>query len=125
MSGTIRTERNPHAIGYGIFLRSQDGASEGSMLGVASLWHAEEPKVEVSATPALYELGYILHPDAWGKGYATEAVVALLKLRGSTKVLGKVHVPNFGSKRVLEKAGFVETGQNMEPRGMVSTYMLY
>ncbi|MGX2997026.1 GNAT family N-acetyltransferase [Streptomyces sp. JNUCC 64] len=55
-------------------------------------------------------LGYLLRPDAWGKGYATRAVSGLLALvqdvRPLTVVRAKHHQDNPASGRVLLKAGF-------------------
>lgn len=56
------------------------------------------------------EVGYHLHPAAWGLGYATELVAACMGLADG--VLDLPHVSAFArrenaaSRRVLEKAGF-------------------
>lgn len=64
------------------------------------------------------ELGYIMHPDIWGKGYATEALQASLKawwegydgvrLSGRMKdeLYATTHTGNDRSYRVLQKCGF-------------------
>lgn len=59
------------------------------------------------------ELGYILHPSAWGKGYATEAVGAFVEhfwqaRPGLDVIEAKVDEANPESIRVLLKCGFVE-----------------
>lgn len=60
------------------------------------------------------ELGYVLHRDVWGKGYATEAVAAVvdwaLEQPEVYRVWAYVHVGNTASQRVLEKAGMVNEG---------------
>lgn len=55
------------------------------------------------------DLGYELHPDYWGRGYATEAAAALLQYGFETLQLRSIWAEciseNLGSKRVLEKIG--------------------
>jgi [ribosomal protein S5]-alanine N-acetyltransferase len=59
-------------------------------------------------------LGYCLHDAAWGHGYATEAVRALLEWAFDTLDLNRVQAEtdtrNAASARVLEKLGFVREG---------------
>jgi RimJ/RimL family protein N-acetyltransferase len=56
------------------------------------------------------EVAYCLHPDTWGKGYATQLVRASLDVGFGTfqmpAIVAFVHQDNFGSARVLEKCGF-------------------
>jgi len=56
------------------------------------------------------EVGYFFHPDAWGRGYATELVAASLDLADRVLELPEVRAfaraENAASRRVLEKAGF-------------------
>jgi len=65
------------------------------------------------------QLGYWLTPDAWGRGYATEAgkaVVAMARHALGYKRLHAWHfVDNPASGRVLTKLGFRATGR-IEPR---------
>jgi RimJ/RimL family protein N-acetyltransferase len=55
------------------------------------------------------ELGYRLRAAAWGRGYATEGAVALLRTAfadlGLTSVFARTMAVNHASRRVLEKAG--------------------
>lgn len=64
------------------------------------------------------ELGCGLLPDFWGKGYATEAVIAVtewaLKQPGVSRIEAEAEEDNLASLRVLEKAGFVPTGERGE-----------
>lgn len=60
-----------------------------------------------------YELGYLFHPDYWGKGYATEAVGAFIEAVGENlpeceRVTAQVDTGNVGSMGVMRKVGFVE-----------------
>lgn len=57
-----------------------------------------------------FEIGYYFRPDVWGRGYASELVVAALDFADHQLELPEVwamaHPDNVGSRRVLEKAGF-------------------
>jgi ribosomal-protein-alanine N-acetyltransferase len=53
--------------------------------------------------------GYVLAKDAWGKGYATEALAALIDVAariGVTRLSALCHPAHRPSRRVLEKCGF-------------------
>jgi len=62
-----------------------------------------------------HELGYWLTPDAWGRGYATEAGQAVVAIARHALGLKRLHsghfVDNPASGRVLQKLGFRATGQ--------------
>ena len=70
------------------------------------------------------ELGYVVHPDHWGKGYATAAlklaVTDLFRL-GYRTVLCSAFEENTASLRVMEKAGMgqLEKTDAIEYRGQV------
>ena len=54
--------------------------------------------------------GYVLARDAWGKGFATEALRAVVEIAaplGVARLTAICHVEHRASWRVLEKAGFV------------------
>lgn len=61
------------------------------------------------------EIGFILHPDHWGKGLAREALDAMiaygLETLGLEEVTADVDPRNAASIRLLERIGFVETGR--------------
>jgi RimJ/RimL family protein N-acetyltransferase len=64
-------------------------------------------------TPWRAETGYILAKDAWGKGYATEAlrgVVDAARRSGVERLQALCHPDNVRSSRVLEKCGFAREG---------------
>ncbi len=69
-----------------------------------------------------HELGLVLHPDHWGKGYSTLAGVLGLKyLRESTParyVVAYARSSNLASNRVIEKLGFTKTGKTTDPNGV-------
>lgn len=60
------------------------------------------------------ELGYGVTPEHWGRGYATEAVIAVLGFafarRGAHRVQATCWVGNPASAKVLKKAGLREEG---------------
>ena len=54
------------------------------------------------------EIGWHLHPDAWGHGYATEAARALMAHgfeHGLPQVLAVTHLDNYPSMNVCRKLG--------------------
>jgi RimJ/RimL family protein N-acetyltransferase len=60
------------------------------------------------------ELGYIFHSSAWGRGYATEALSAFLKLfwelRPTVETMeAYTDYENYSSMKMLTKCGFLET----------------
>jgi RimJ/RimL family protein N-acetyltransferase len=68
---------------------------------VVLMWHSREQRAG--------EIGYVLHPDFFGNGYATEAGAALLRLGfdelGLHRIVGRLDARNTGSARVLERLG--------------------
>lgn len=60
-------------------------------------------------TPSRASCGYVIAKDAWGKGYATEALQKIRDLApslGIVRLYALVYPGNEGSIRVLEKCGF-------------------
>ena len=55
------------------------------------------------------EIGYILHPDYFGRGYATEATRTLVALgfdvAGVHRVYARCHALNAASRKVMERLG--------------------
>lgn len=74
---------------------------DGRVIGKAGFWK-------------LPEVGYILHPDHWGRGLASEAVGAAIDHVLGTSDLetltADVDPDNAASIRLLERLGFVRTG---------------
>lgn len=62
-----------------------------------------------------YEIGYWLTPDAWGRGYATEAGRAMIGMAryamGLRSLHARYYVGNEASGNVLRKLGFRPTGR--------------
>ncbi len=64
------------------------------------------------------EIGYILHPDHQGHGYATEATARVLSLGFEElklhRIVGRLDARNAGSARVLERLGMRLEGHLIE-----------
>ena len=60
------------------------------------------------------EAGYVLNPDHWGKGIATEALSAVIAFgfekRGFNRIESRYMVDNQTSRRVMEKSGMTFEG---------------
>jgi ribosomal-protein-alanine N-acetyltransferase len=60
-------------------------------------------------TPHEAMTGYVLARDAWGKGFATEALTAIVDVAaqiGVARLFALCHPEHLPSRRVLEKCGF-------------------
>lgn len=82
---------------YAICLKGQD-----HLMGTVNF--AKEIK------PDILEIGYVLHPDLWGKGLIPEAVAALINFGFRELELRKIEISfyeyNIQSRRVAEKLAF-------------------
>jgi RimJ/RimL family protein N-acetyltransferase len=58
------------------------------------------------------EVTYWLGRDFWGKGVATLALAGFLEIVTERPVYGRCAADNVGSRRVLEKCGFVFVGED-------------
>ncbi|SIT14946.1 Protein N-acetyltransferase, RimJ/RimL family [Roseivivax lentus] len=75
---------------------------EGRAIGKAGVW-------------AMPELGFILNPRHWGRGFATEALQAILprafaKFPDEPVLTAEIDPRNTASRRVLTRLGFRQTG---------------
>jgi ribosomal-protein-serine acetyltransferase len=86
---------------------------DGEVIGAASLM--------TRLGPGVLEIGYWVHSDFTGRGYATAATVALtevaLSLDGIEKVAIRHDARNRASARVAERAGYVEVGRRPSTLG--------
>lgn len=57
------------------------------------------------------EIGYWIGKEYWGRGIATEALAAFLLLETRRPLLAYAARDNVASIRVLEKCGFVRSGE--------------
>jgi RimJ/RimL family protein N-acetyltransferase len=75
---------------------------DGRLIGKAGLWRFPE-------------IGFILHPDYWGRGFAGEALALVLQrafdVHGLPKVEADVDPRNVSSLKLLNRLGFHETGR--------------
>jgi len=88
-------------------------------------WQHEEPRTKFQLAITLDgivigscgardgEIGYELHPDHWGHGYATESAQAMVDFSfeelGHNKLTSWCIADNLGSVAVLTRLGFVQT----------------
>jgi RimJ/RimL family protein N-acetyltransferase len=77
------------------------------MLAVEDAWAQAEVADQARGVQA--ELGWVLHPDYVGHGYATEAVLALIELcfenLGLRRVIANCFADNEASWRLMERVG--------------------
>ncbi|HZU87756.1 MAG TPA: GNAT family N-acetyltransferase [Stellaceae bacterium] len=121
------TARIPHpypageAERYILAARQANAAGQDLILAIASNRGKREPFGMISLESRLegrLTLGYALAPEAWGKGYATEAARAIIDasflLTHAVEILATARIENLASRRVLEKCGFVHQGVGRE-----------
>jgi ribosomal-protein-alanine N-acetyltransferase len=75
---------------------------DGEVIGKAGLWQFPE-------------IGFILHPKHWGRGYAQEALSLVIDrgfgVHGLAKIEADVDPRNLASLKLLRRLGFQETGR--------------
>ncbi|MER8824150.1 GNAT family N-acetyltransferase [Mesorhizobium sp. M0991] len=89
--------------GYGLWVLERLGAA--GFIGFCGLINVGD---QLHYAPAV-EISWMLHPDFWGRGYVSEAAVAViafgfenLKL---TQIVANAAVGNANSRRVMERIG--------------------
>ncbi len=102
----IATVELQSGTGYGLVWAIEIRES-GRMIGTMGIHNVN---LEVGSV----EAGYALHPDAWGKGYATEALKAVIGAVFEQSPIDRIeahHVAeHIASGRVIEKAGMQYEG---------------
>jgi RimJ/RimL family protein N-acetyltransferase len=99
------------------FLARPRGASEAFFLILSHEGDYPRPIGGIGLAPDEegHELGYWLAPEAWGRGYATEAGRAVVSIARHALGLKRLHGGHFtdnpASGRVLQKLGFRATGK--------------
>jgi [ribosomal protein S5]-alanine N-acetyltransferase len=101
-------------------VRSRDPSDVSLSLDMAVIERTSERYIggvslrPVDGDPAIIDIGYAFAVDSHGKGYGTEAVGAMVdeafRARGAERIFGNAFVGNHGSRRVMEKLGFVHEG---------------
>lgn len=89
----------------------------GRVIGKAGCWRVMAAEDGPPGTQVA-EVGYILHPDCWGRGYAQEALAVILprvfaRFPAVAAVIADVDPRNAASIRLLESLGFAETGRQV------------
>lgn len=100
----LRTQQTPRTPSLLVFAHEGDGIR---LVGGAGLHRSDA---------GAHELGYWITPDAWGRGYATEAARAVLAIADTLRIpeVSACHfVDNPASGRVLRKLGFRPTGEQV------------
>jgi len=67
------------------------------------------------------EVGYVIKPDHWGHGFATEITRVSLEVGfefGLQRIIGIAQAPNMASRRVMEKCGMVFEAEMASPDGI-------
>jgi len=97
---------DPWTLGYTL-VRAQDGA------------HVGQCGFKSSPIDGVVEIAYGVAPDFEGRGYATEAAIALVGIAFDSSSVQTVIAHTFehgnASSRVLMKAGFRSLGQVIDP----------
>lgn len=96
-------ERDAPPLGMWAVQRRSDGVVVGTVL-LLTLPRAEHGEVEI---------GWHLHPDSWGQGYATEAAEAVLAhgfAAGLPEIIAVSHTDNHPSQAVMRRLGMTDRG---------------
>lgn len=108
-------KENKDAAGWGTWYLVLRNANPETLIGICG--YKGKP-----ATDGTVEIGYSVLAEYQGKGFATEAVGALVDRAFSypevTRVIAETYPELFPSIRVLEKNGFVLIGDGSEPDGI-------
>ena len=72
------------------------------------------------------EIGYVLHPDFWGKGFAKEAILRVMAFGFAElhlhRITAKIMTGNSASKRVAEKCGMRHESTHLESMMIKGNY---
>jgi len=117
--------RHLHVVDTAAFIRYCDGEWTRAPAGPLLVWSRADGRL-LGGTGLGFEsggvvsTGYVLARDAWGHGYATESLRAMIDLARSLSVprlIARVHPEHRPSARVLEKCGFT-----LDADGVEATY---
>jgi RimJ/RimL family protein N-acetyltransferase len=114
-------------LGLWVLEPQAPGVVECDPLGCAGLFPVStaaryEPRLAGMVEPLV-----ALAPRVWGRGYAQEALGALIAYAraplGRSRLAAVTDVPNAASDRMLRRAGFIVLGETMGPRYPLRTYL--
>ncbi len=107
----LQAQRGPECPNFLVF---DDPAGSARLVGGIG--------IDVGNEAGENELGYWFTPEAWGRGYATEAGRAVIDIARHALGLKRLHSSHFAdnpaSGRVLDKLGFVPTGRVVARRSV-------
>jgi RimJ/RimL family protein N-acetyltransferase len=94
-------------LGYWVVQLISTGELVGTvMLQGIRLTGADEPSNQI-------EIGWHFHPDAWGRGYATEAAKTVMQHgfdAGVERIIAVTHPDNSASQRICHRFGMKDEG---------------
>ena len=85
-----------------LFRSSPSILRDGQVAGYILSWEMEGER----------EVGYWLGKEYWGKGIATQALAEYINIVKTRPLMAHVARHNIGSRRVLEKCGFMVVGED-------------
>jgi len=95
--GSTTLEGEHGGISLGVVRRADD-----ALIGDVLLFHPDP-------THGTVEIGWVMHPDVAGRGYATEACRAVLdaafRIYGARRVVARIAAENTASARLAERLG--------------------
>ena len=99
--------------------------ASGRIIGDIGIFY---PKDYGSQWTGVYDLGYILHQSAWGKGYATEAARAVMEWAKSTGIVtlhATMATDHTRSIAVAERLGMRRIGQFIHTGNRDKSHWVY
>jgi RimJ/RimL family protein N-acetyltransferase len=104
-----------HIVEHGFGFFAVDELSTSRFMGFIGIVH---PRFESYFTPCV-EIGWRLHSDFWGKGYATEGAKKCLEYGFETLKIPEIYsfttLSNKRSERVMQKIGMTQIGTFEHP----------
>ena len=106
-SDWVRASRQDNASGRSLILVARDKTGRREVAALVS--------IDLLGDGA--ELGYVVKPERWGEGLASEAAAAIVAVAFAVTSLDVIHsrtrIENSASQRVLRKIGFAPAGRAM------------